>query len=242
MNSLRDYLLEHSVYPDEEFNRAAEVAIKTLVVPPQNNIFDYYKGSATLERKVWFTSDTHFGHQKDFLYEPRGFASSEEHDAAIIENWNSIIGPDDEVYHLGDVMLGDNEHGIKCLEQLNGRIHILIGNHDTDTRIQLYRQCKNVVSIDYALRKKFGKYHVWLSHYPTITANYDADKPWAKHMVNIYGHTHQQSKFYSDNPYMYCVCLDAHDNKPVSLEQIVEDVKEKKITLDNSIGGQPWFY
>ena len=42
MDSLRDYLLEHSVYPDEEFNRAAEAAIKTLVVPHQNNIFDYY--------------------------------------------------------------------------------------------------------------------------------------------------------------------------------------------------------
>ena len=68
---------------------------------------------------------------------------------------------------------------------------------------------------------------MWLSHYPTITANYDDDKPWTKHMVNIYGHTHQQSKFYSDNPYMYCVCLDAHDNKLVSLEQIIEDVKEK---------------
>lgn len=106
-----------------------------------------------MEKKIWFTSDTHFGHQKDFLFGPRGFASSEEHDVAIIKNWNSIISPDDEVYHLGDVMLGDNEHGIKCLEQLNGRIHILIGNHDTDTRIQLYKQCKNVVSIDYALRK-----------------------------------------------------------------------------------------
>ena len=123
-----------------------------------------------------------------------------------------------------------------------GRIHIIIGNHDTDTRIALYKQCKNVVSIDYALRKKIGKYHFWLSHYPTITANYDDNKPWAKHMINIYGHTHQKSKFYADNPYMYCVCLDAHDNMPVSLEQIIEDVKEKKVTLDNSIGGQPWFY
>ena len=126
MESLRDYLLEHSVYPDEEFNRAEEAAIKALVVPHQNNIFDYYKGSATLERKVWFTSDTHFGHKKEFLFEPRGFASSEEHDAAIIEKWNSIVDPCDEVYHLGDIMLGDNEYGMKCLEQLNGRIHIIM--------------------------------------------------------------------------------------------------------------------
>lgn len=36
--------------------------------------------------KIWFTSDLHFGHNKSFLYEPRGFNSIEEHDATIIKN------------------------------------------------------------------------------------------------------------------------------------------------------------
>ena len=53
MESLRDYLLEHSIYPDEEFNKAAEAAIKTLVVSHQNNIFDYYKEPDTKERKIY---------------------------------------------------------------------------------------------------------------------------------------------------------------------------------------------
>ena len=242
MESLMDYLLEHSIYPDEDFNRASANAVKKMIVPPRNNFFDYYNESTPQEKGIWFTSDTHFGHHKEFLWGPRGFYSSEEHDEEIIRIWNETIAPDDDVYHLGDIMLEDNESGIEKLKRLNGRIHIIIGNHDTDTRIDLYRQCPNVVSIDYALRLKIKKYHLWLSHYPTITANYDDDKPWAKHMVNIYGHTHQKEKFYSDNPYMYCVCLDAHSNRPVSLEEIVEDVKNKKVQLDNSIGGQPWFY
>ena len=46
--------------------------------------------------KIWFTSDMHFGHQKSFLWEPRGFNSSEEHDKQIIKNWNSVVGNDDE--------------------------------------------------------------------------------------------------------------------------------------------------
>ena len=54
MESLRDYLLEHSVYPDEEFNRAEEAAIKALVVPHQNNIFDYYKGLFTKTQQDYF--------------------------------------------------------------------------------------------------------------------------------------------------------------------------------------------
>ena len=43
------------------------------------------------------------------------------------------------------------------LKRLNGRIHIIIGNHDTDTRIDLYKQCPNVVSVDYSLRLKIKK-------------------------------------------------------------------------------------
>jgi calcineurin-like phosphoesterase family protein len=39
-----------------------------------------------IEKKIWFTSDTHFGHQKEFIWGPRGFKSSKEHDEAIICN------------------------------------------------------------------------------------------------------------------------------------------------------------
>ena len=185
-----------------------------------------------MEKKIWFTSDTHFGHIKDFLWSPRGFNSIQEHDETIIHNWNEVIGPEDEVYHLGDVMLNDNEHGLECIKRLNGKIHIILGNHDTETRASLYLHCPNIETIDYARELKIGKYYFWLCHYPTVTANYDDDKPWAKHLINIYGHTHQQTKFYNDNPYMYCVCLDAHNNYPVSLEQILEDVKNKIIEME----------
>ena len=44
-----------------------------------------------MENKIWFTSDPHFGHQKEFLWGPRGFNSSLEHDEAIIQNWNSVV-------------------------------------------------------------------------------------------------------------------------------------------------------
>lgn len=187
-----------------------------------------------MENKIWFVSDTHFGHQKEFLWGPRGFESSKEHDEAVIRNWNSVVAPEDTVYHLGDVMLGDNEYGLECLKRLNGKIHIIVGNHDTQTRELLYYDCPNVMTTSYAKEIKIGKYYLWLCHYPTITANYDDDKPWAKHLINIYGHTHQKTKFYNDNPYMYCVCLDTHNNFPVDLDTILKDIKEKKIELDKN--------
>lgn len=191
-----------------------------------------------MDKKIWFTSDTHFGHIKDFLWSPRGFNSIEEHDEIIIKNWNELVAPEDEVYHLGDVMLNDNEHGLECINCLNGKIHLIVGNHDTSIRIELYKQCPNIVSIDCAKEIKIGKNYFWLCHYPTITANYDDNKPWAKHLINIYGHTHQTEKFYKIketseiNPYMYCVCLDAHNNRPVELNEIIEDIKNQKMLLD----------
>lgn len=40
---------------------------------------------------TYFTSDTHFGHNKEFVFKERGFNSVEEMNAAIIKNWNSVV-------------------------------------------------------------------------------------------------------------------------------------------------------
>lgn len=177
---------------------------------------------------IYFTSDTHFCHNKEFIYKPRGFSNIEEHDKTIIENWNKIVNKDDIIYHLGDVMLNDNEKGLESLKSLNGEIHIIRGNHCSNTRIELYKTLSNIVEVTYATMIKYKKCHFYLSHYPTITANDIDNSPYHKNIINLFGHTHQKNKFYNDNPYMYCVCLDAHNNYPVSIEQIIKDIKNKK--------------
>ena len=45
--------------------------------------------------------------------------------------------------------------------------------------------------------------------------------------LNLFGHTHQRDKFFEDRPYMYCVGLDANDNTPVLLDDIIERMKNK---------------
>ena len=89
---------------------------------------------------IFITSDLHFGHNRDFLYEPRGFSSIEEHDAAIIKNINETVAKDDTLFILGDLMMNDNEHGIEMLKQINCEdVRVIIGNHDTPARIELYK-------------------------------------------------------------------------------------------------------
>ena len=183
--------------------------------------------------KIYFTSDTHFCHNKDFCYEPRGFKTIEEMNEKIFNNWNSIVTDEDDIYHLGDVMLNDDTQGMMYLENLKGKIHIIRGNHDTDTRVEKYKQLNNVVEITYATIIKYGKTHLYLCHYPTLTANYDDDKPWHKNLVNLFGHTHQQENFYNNNPYMYHVGVDSHNGKPIEIEEILEEIRQKKIELNN---------
>ena len=174
--------------------------------------------------QIWFTSDTHFGHDRSFIWGPRGFNSVEEMNEEIIRRWNSVISKDDIVYHLGDVMLGDNEKGIEYLKQLNGNIYIALGNHCTDTRAKMYAQCENVKDVQLAYRIKQYKKTLILTHYPTIVTNFDDPKP----IINLCGHCHTKDKFQDIQYGCYHVELDAHDCYPIKLEDILNDIKQKR--------------
>lgn len=176
--------------------------------------------------KIYFTSDLHLQHQREFLYKPRGFSSIEEHDAAIVERWNATVGDDDEVYVLGDLMLNNNERGMELLSQLKGKIHVVRGNHDTDTRVELYQSAPNVVEVCEGKFLKYGKYHFYLTHFPCLSANLEAES-LKQCTLNLSGHTHSRQKFFEDRPYVYNVACDAHDCTPVCIDQIIEDMKEK---------------
>jgi calcineurin-like phosphoesterase family protein len=175
-----------------------------------------------MERQIWITSDTHLGHDRDFIWGLRGFKNVYEHDEEIIKRWNSVVREEDIVYHLGDVMLGDNSYGLSCLKQLNGYIYIALGNHDTDVRETLYQQCHNVVDVEMGYRFKIGKRNFILSHYPQLVANIGSDKP----IYSLHGHTHSKEKW-SDVYHAYNVNLDAHDCTPVNINKILKDIKEK---------------
>ena len=190
---------------------------------------------------IFLTSDLHLGHNKDFVVDARGFDTIEEHDATIIDNWNKRIQSDDEVYCLGDVMLDDIDSGIEKLKLLNGHIHIVRGNHDTDEKIKRYAECPNVEEIVDAKYLRSGKKTFYLSHYPTIVSH-EKLKKFKHALINLYGHTHQNDNFYmldgSAHPYMYHVGVDSHNLMPVLLEEIIEEIKNKKDEYDETFSSE----
>ena len=123
-------------------------------------------------------------------------------------------------------MLNDNEHGMKCLSQLNGHIRIIRGNHDTPMRLALYETLPNVEVLGWAESIKFNHYNLYLSHHPTITSNLDFDKPLKARLINICGHCHTSNPFEDmDNGIIYHVELDAHYCTPIKLEDAIEEIK-----------------
>ena len=176
--------------------------------------------------QIYFTSDLHFCHNRGFIYEPRGFNNIEEMNNTIVENWNNIVTNEDKVFILGDLILNDNEKGLKLLNKLNGHKFVILGNHDTPTRAKLYDGPTTVLG--FADRIDYNEYHFYISHYPTLTSNLDGGRSLKQRILNLFGHTHSKEKFYQDNPTMYNVALDAHNNIPVSIDQIIEDIKAKR--------------
>lgn len=185
---------------------------------------------------IWFTSDTHFCHNKEFLYGPRGFSNVDDMNEAIIERWNKIVKPNDIVYHLGDTMLNDNEKGVECFKRLNGQIFLIFGNHETFNRINTLFEicCHKMLGGWYAYTIKYGKQSLYLSHYPALTANFD-DKHFNQHVINLHGHTHQQTNWLQlDNPFMYHVGVDSHNCTPVHIDEVLADIRNRWNELGNN--------
>ena len=174
----------------------------------------------------FFTSDLHIGHE--FMSKKRGFDSVDEHDNTIIDNWNSTIGDDDDVFILGDFIWNtvDPEHIIKRLKGQN--ISLLLGNHDRITRQNhdIYNKHLNWIKDVFMLKIKNGKNvpstKIWLSHYRHAVWNGCHYGSW-----HLFGHEHGDCghKEVINYPNSLDVGVDTNNFYPYSWDDVVEKVK-----------------
>ena len=179
-----------------------------------------------MAEKIYLTSDLHFGHDREFIWKVRGYDSVEHMNDRQVEKWNAIVDNDDDVYVLGDIMLGTTDN-IHYVSQLKGRLHIVLGNHDTATREKLYKELPNVVEVaEIGIRLSYKKYHFVLTHYPMLTGNLEKES-LNQMSLNLYGHTHQLTNFYNDMPFLYHVGVDSHNGYPVLIDDIIDEMNKK---------------
>ena len=168
---------------------------------------------------IWFTSDTHFGHEKVIKYSGRPWPSVSDMDAGLIKNWNSVVGKNDEVWHLGDFCW--TKHPEIYREQLNGRIHLVLGNHDRRrmSMLDAHQLFESVQEVKYL---RFESQRFWLSHY--------AHRTWPKSnkgSFHLFGHSH------NDLPGLgrsMDVGVDAQKYTPISIQQVIKMLEGKAFT------------
>ena len=185
---------------------------------------------------TFFTSDTHFNHANIIKFCNRPFKDVEQMNDVMIANWNSVIGKDDTVFHLGDFCLGGAAEWTKILDRLNGKIYLIMGNHDLKNIRQGFISRFEHVAMQ--MRIEIGKKRIYLCHYPFLCfeGGYK-DGVW-----QLFGHVHtRRSNSGIDAgslqylyPTQYDVGVDNNNFIPVSFGQVkriidkqVEQSKEK---------------
>lgn len=179
---------------------------------------------------VWFTADTHFGHEGIIRHCNRPFSTVEEMDEALIEKWNSVVTKRDTVYHLGDVGLGRDTHTLNCVSRLNGRKILIWGNHDSvhpRHRKAMARQqtwARFFVAQSMMAQVRIGGKDVLLSHFPYAGDHSDNDRftqwrPRNEGTFLLHGHVHTE---WILNEGMINVGVDVHGYRPISLDEVSE--------------------
>ncbi|MET4638414.1 metallophosphoesterase [Mycetocola sp. 2940] len=155
---------------------------------------------------TWWTSDTHFSHENIIKYCNRPFRDVQEMNEALIEKWNSTVSPDDVVYHLGDLALGQAiEQQIALTARLEGHKHLVPGNHDriaesfegrrNDAKfLPLYEDAGWSI-LPEKFEHSIGERRVVVCHFPYVGDSLDEDRyrlyrPRNSGLPIIHGHVH----------------------------------------------------
>lgn len=191
------------------------------------------------ESGVFFTSDTHFGHSKIIEYCKRPFSSIEEHDKALIQNWNSVVGQDDTVFHLGDFAYGNSQFIANTIKQLNGNIILVKGNHDLrNINPTLYNIFSDVV---YQARILIDNQTVYLNHFPFLCFEHgDINLYKNNYSIQLFGHVHSGPLTSSEDvnrlnvllPTQYDVGVDNNNFTPISWIDVRDKIKQQ---IDKSL-------
>ena len=91
-------------------------------------------------KKIWFTSDCHFGQERALIMSKRPFDTVSDMNDTMIRNWNRNVGKDDVVFILGD--FGDYNYA----QYLNGDKILIPGNYEKVDKLEDIKKCKTLFS------------------------------------------------------------------------------------------------
>ena len=170
---------------------------------------------------IWFISDTHFFHENILKFTGSdgarirpAWSDVDEMNWAMVERWNSVVKPQDKVWHLGDVAFKTTQKASELhalLQKLHGHKRMLAGNHDNLKSPAILNNFEKI-----ELWKGFKDEGFTCSHIPL---RLDSLRDGA---VNVHGHIHQNQM---GEPGYVNVCVEVRNYTPVHIDQIAAEVR-----------------
>ncbi|HHT98039.1 MAG TPA: phosphoesterase [Clostridiales bacterium] len=166
--------------------------------------------------KTFFIADMHFGDANIILYENRPYANIHEMRELMLSNWNTTVSSDDEVFVVGDfINFKGTKNPEEILSRLNGKINLIVGNHDKGYE-EFYRN-NGVNVIEYSIIYET----FWIiSHKPMYMND---NMPY----VNIFAHVHNNPMYKNVSSRSFCVSAERINYTPIDFEVIKRLVQEE---------------
>ena len=180
-------------------------------------------------QNVWFTSDTHFYHENIIRFCNRPFASVEEMNEELIRRWNETVPEDGTVFHLGDVCFGGPKEWNSVIHRLNGRIFLILGNHDMKQMRQGFMA--RFAHVTQQMTIRVGAQAIILNHNPFLCYGGSYRSVW-----QLFGHVHSgpnsnkgldHSRLGMLFPRQYDVGVDNNGFRPVSFHEVKDIIQEQ---------------
>lgn len=169
-----------------------------------------------MSNEIFFTSDCHIGHKNIIKYCNRPFDCVDDMNHTIISKWNDAVSYNTRVYCLGDICFARKDEQFReMIGQLNGKITLILGNHDN---FKMVRRNKDLFEEVVPVKE--------IRHDgQTIVLNHYAQRTWNKShhgSIHLYGHSHGTLPPYG---YSFDVGVDSWNFAPVSWTQVKEKLK-----------------
>ncbi|MFA1509976.1 metallophosphoesterase family protein [Priestia aryabhattai] len=163
--------------------------------------------------EIYLTSDTHFDHKNIIDYEKRPFEDNLQMTEVLIDKWNSVVKPNDLIFHLGDVFFCKAARMKEIADRLNGRKILIRGNHDKGYSNGKFNKLGFDVYNYYLLEGLF------LSHYPQDESAIAKAIDEEMILGNVHGHVHSQIEGLDERIYK-CVSVELTDYKPIHIDEV----------------------
>lgn len=220
VKSFGEVFPNNTIIAKEPFDESGVKRISKQVSWMLNN---FGRERKNMTNNTWVISDSHFYHENIIKYCNRPYANALEMNEDMIAKWNIAVGKNDVVWHLGDFCFGSKDHITEIVPRLNGRINLVLGNHDHHKMSFYYES---------------GFHRVY--DHPVVISNFFilSHEPlqWVKDndvYVNVYGHVHNQKMYRDFTTNSFCACVERIGYTPLKWINMIE--KMNSASKENEI-------